>query len=93
MASSPHQPTSLADEITELKRDLAEKKALRSQIQTLGQSVSGGGAATTYPNLRELDAAIARLSADIKAKTDQLNGDSTNLQPGMNTLAFNGDYN
>lgn len=92
MATSPHQPESLSDEITRLKADLAEKRALRSQIQTIGQSNGGGGQSTTYADLFRLEREIGWLEAKIKAKVDQLNGDTDNLQPGVNLLSHASDY-
>lgn len=92
MSASPHQPESLAAKITRLKADLAEKIALRSQIQTLGQSNSGGGTATTYSNLDQLNREIEWLEAKIAAFVDQLNGDTANLQPGMVLGSHRSEY-
>lgn len=92
MAQSPHQPKSLSDQITELKLDLEEKKNLRSQIQTIGQTSSGGGTATTYADLFRLNREIEWLEAKIAAMTDQLNGDSDNIQPGTVLTQVRSDY-
>jgi hypothetical protein len=92
MATSPHQPKSLSDQITELKADLQEKKNLRSQIQTIGQANSGGGQSTTYVDLFKLNREIAWLEAKIAAFTDQLNGDTDNLQPGTVLTQVRADY-
>jgi hypothetical protein len=92
VATSPHQPESLADEITRLKADLSELRAHRSQVLVLGQSSAGGGISTTYVGLKELDARIDWMVAQIKAKVDQLNGDTTNLQPGVNVGAYTSEY-
>ena len=92
MSTSPHQPESLAQEITRLKADLARKENLLAQIETLGSSNSGGGISTTYSSREPLVAEIAQLRAVIKAKVDLLNGDSDNLAPGMNRLSYRSEY-
>jgi uncharacterized small protein (DUF1192 family) len=92
LASSPHQPESLAQEITRLKADLLRKENLLAQIETLGQSTAGGGLSTTYSDRVALVAEIAQLRAVIKAKVDQLNGDTGNLQPGVNLLSHRSEY-
>lgn len=92
MATSPHQPESLADEITRLKADLDELRQTRRQILALGQSSAGGGISTNYPSLQYVDQQIAWLTAQIKAKVDQLNGETTNLQPGVNLLSHRSEY-
>lgn len=92
MATSPHQPESLADEITRLKAELAECRAARSQILAIGQSSAGGGTSTTYPTLAVLDARIDWLVAKIAAFVDQLNGDTANLQPGTVLTTVRSDY-
>jgi hypothetical protein len=92
MATSPHQPESLADEITRLKAELASYRSARDQVLAIGQSTSGGGTSTNYPELTRLDATIARLEARIRAKVDQLNGETANLQPGVNLLSHASEY-
>lgn len=92
MATSPHQPESLADEITRLKAELAELRATRSSILALGQSNAGGGVSTNFPGLKDINAAIAAKQAEVKAKVDQLNGDTANLQPGVNLLSHASEY-
>lgn len=92
MATSPHQRETLSDKITRLKVDLEEKRALRSQIQTLGQSTAAGGVSTTYADLPRLEAAISQLEAKIDALIDQLTGDTASLQPGVNLLSHRSEY-
>lgn len=92
MATSPHQPEALADEITRLKAELAELRATRSSVLALGQSNAGGGVSTNFPSLRDLDAMISQKQAEIKSKVDQLNGDTANLQPGVNLLSHRSEY-
>jgi pyrimidine operon attenuation protein/uracil phosphoribosyltransferase len=86
MATSPHQPEQLADKITRLKDELATYRSARDQILVLGQSTSGGGVATTHAELKRIEDQIAWREAQIAALTDQLNGDSDNLAPGMNEV-------
>jgi hypothetical protein len=92
MATSPHQPESLSDEITRLKAELAELRNTRSQILILGQSSAGAGVSTNYPSLKDIDAMISQKQAEVKAKVDQLNGDTDNLQPGVNLLSHASEY-
>jgi hypothetical protein len=92
MSTSPHQPQSLSDEITELKSELTTLQNARNQILVLGQSHAGGGTSTNYPTLASLDARIDWLKAKIKAKVDQLNGDSDNVQPGVVLSQYRSDY-
>jgi hypothetical protein len=92
VATSPHQPISLADQITALKADLEEKKNLRSQIQTIGQSSGGGGTSTNYADLYKLNREIEWLEARIAALVDQLNGDKNNTQPGTVLTQIRSDY-
>ena len=92
MATSPHQPESLAEEITRLKAELAELRQARSQILVLGQATAGGGTSTTYANLADINLRIDALQAVIRSKVDQLNGDADNLQPGVNLLSHRSEY-
>lgn len=92
MAQSPHQPESLSDEITRLKEELVELRATRSSVLALGQSSSGAGVSTNFPSLKAIDDRIDWLVAQIKAKVDLLNGDTANLQPGVNVLSYGSEY-
>lgn len=91
MATSPHQPQSLSDKITELKEELAGKKALRSQIEALGQTTSGAGMSTTYVGYHDLCERISWLEAKIAAFTAQLVGDEVPV-PGIVLQQYRGDY-
>jgi hypothetical protein len=82
MAISPHQPKSLSDRISELKEDLASKKALRAQMEAIGQTFAGGGMSTTYPSYGYVCAEIAQLEAVIESLTARLNGEDAPL-PGV----------
>ena len=73
MATSPHQPKSLSDRITELKEELESKKALRGQIEALGQTTSGAGMSTTFVGYADLCERISWLEAKIEALVAQLN--------------------
>ncbi len=92
MSTSPHQPESLAQKITRLKADLLRKENLLATIETLGSSTSGGGMSTTYPDRDKLSAEVAQLRAIIASLVDQLNGDTANLQPGVNLLSHASEY-
>lgn len=91
MAVSPHQPKSLSDRISELKDDLAAKKALRTQIETLGQTMAGGGMSTTYPPYNVVCEQIAQLEAVIESLTARLNGEEAPL-PGVVLHQYRGEY-
>lgn len=92
MATSPHQPEPLADEITRLKSELAAYRSARDQILVLGQSTAGGGVSTSHADLSRLERTIARLQADIAALTDQLNGDTDHIAPGTVLTTVRSDY-
>lgn len=91
MADSPHQPKSLADRITELKEELASKKALRAQIEALGQTTSQAGMSTTYVGYRDLCEDIRWMEHQIEALTAQLNGDPVPV-PGIVLQQKRSDY-
>lgn len=91
MAVSPHQPKSLSDRISELKADLAAKKALRSQIEAIGQTTAGGGTATTYPSYALICEQISQLEAVIESLTARLNGEDAPI-PGMVLNQFKSEY-
>lgn len=91
MAVSPHQPKSLSDRISDLKTELADKIALRRQIETLGQSTSGAGMSTTFVSYSDLCERISWLEHQIEALTAHLNGDEAAL-PGVVLHRFRSDY-
>lgn len=90
--TSPHQPQSLSDRITDLKEELKAKRDLRAQMETLGQTTSGAGLSTTYPSYQYVSARIDWLVAQIEALTAQLNGDEVPA-PGIVLQQFRSDYN
>ncbi|MEY2882170.1 MAG: hypothetical protein RLZZ15_4550 [Verrucomicrobiota bacterium] len=90
--TSPHQPTSLSDRITEMKEDRASKIALRQQIETLGQTTSGAGLSTTFVSYSDLCERISQLTAQIDALTAQLNGDEVPT-PGLILQQYRSGYN
>lgn len=91
MATSPHQPKSLSDRITELKEELESKKALRGQIEALGQTTSGAGMSTTFVGYADLCERISWLEAKIEALVAQLNGDPVPV-PGIVLQQYRSDY-
>jgi len=91
MATSPHQPESLSDKITRLKRDRDRKQALLEQIETIGVSSSGGGTATTYQDPFRLQEDIRWLNSQIESLTAQLNGDPI-APPSINLLQNKSEY-
>jgi hypothetical protein len=91
MAVSPHQPKSLADRISDLKEELIGKKALRAQIEALGQTTSAAGMSTTYVSYRDLVEDIRWTDHQIEALTAQLNGDPVPV-PGIVLQQSRSDY-
>lgn len=91
MADSPHQPKTLSDRITELKEDLESKKALRRQMEVLGQTTSSAGTSTTYPGYADLCERISVLEAYIESLVAQLVGAPVPV-PGVVMQQFRSDY-
>lgn len=91
MAVSPHQPQSLSDKITKLKAELAQKEALRDQMEALGQTTSGAGTSTTYVSYNAVLERIDWLNAQIESLTAQLVGDA-HTPPGVILQQYRSDY-
>jgi hypothetical protein len=92
MSTSPHQPKSLADQITELKEEREEFIAARKQMLVLGQTTSAAGMSTTYPSLQFVVGRIADLNAQIESLTAQLVGDGIPAA-GVNLARHVSEYN
>ena len=90
MSASPHQSESLDQKITRMKGDLLRKENYLAQIETIGQSNSGGGMSTTYASRENLVREIAALRALIESFVAQLNGTPA-VQPGVALLAYRGE--